>query len=78
MGGVMGHDRRRLRTAAVALCGGGAPPSAGARPFATVRGPPGPVRRRAGRVSASAIQTLFVSVHAATKINQIWGFIRMY
>ena len=41
-----------------------------------------PVRRRAARVSASAIQTLFVSVHTATKINrlliQIWGFIRMY
>ena len=71
----MGHDRRRLRTAAVALCGGGAPPSAGARPFAAVRGPPGPVRRRAGRVSASAIQTLFVSVHTATKLNQIWAFI---
>jgi len=26
MGGVMGHDRLGLRTAAVALCGGGAPP----------------------------------------------------
>ena len=39
---------------------------AGARPFATVRGPPGPVWRRAGRVSASVIQTLFVYVHTAT------------
>ena len=74
MGGVMGHDRLGLRTAAVALCGGGAPPLL----CVPLRGPPDPVWRRAGRVSASAIQTLFVSVHTATKLNQIWAFIRMY